>query len=190
MTLYGFLAILLRTIILYYVLPFYPSVLLNSCQCSIKQHFVGFLNLFNVDDNQLIIWGGQKHFPGKGFNVLFMVLIGVVLFVVGSLLGWFSRLIWTHKKPLSNPLGTLKNLFHMASSYLHVNLPPYVYQHVFILQTSEKVMELLLKRMQRTMQICNMMLYNTSLQCNQQKQPTISNQKTKLDKEDSALYIW
>ena len=82
---------------------------------------VRFLNLSIVEDNQLIIWGGQKHFPGKGFNVLFMVLIGVVLFMVGSLLGWFSRRIWTHKKPLSNPFGTFEKLFHIASSYLHVN---------------------------------------------------------------------
>ena len=72
---------------------------------------VRFLNLSIVEDNQLIIWGGPKYFPGKGFNVLFMVLIGVVLFMVGSLLGWFSRRIWTHKKPLSTPLGTSKNCF-------------------------------------------------------------------------------
>ena len=76
---------------------------------------------FSIIEDNYLTMGWSKHFPGNGSNVKLMVLIGIVLFVVGSVLGWFSGHIWTHKKPLSNPLGTLKKLFHMASSYLHVN---------------------------------------------------------------------
>ena len=91
----------------------------------IEQTLLGFLSTLPfpfVEHNQLTILMVVKNiFPGKDFNVVFMVLIGIALFVVGSLLGWFSRRIWTHKKPLSNPFGTFEKLFHIASSYLHVN---------------------------------------------------------------------
>ena len=91
----------------------------------IEQTLLGFLSTLPfpfVEHNQLTILMVVKNiFPGKDFNVVFMVLIGIALFVVGSLLGWFSRHIWTHKKLLSNRAGTLKKQFRMAPSYWYVN---------------------------------------------------------------------
>ena len=50
-----------------------------------------------------------KHFPGKSFDVRFVIIMVVVfgsaLFVVGSLLGWFSHRIHVRRNQLFNALG-------------------------------------------------------------------------------------
>jgi hypothetical protein len=52
-------------------------------------------------------------FPGKSVDLRFatviVVVAGLVFFVVGSLLGWFSHRIYSHRNQVSNPSGTFKS---------------------------------------------------------------------------------